>query len=309
MSIEANIHYIWMGGEIPAPYRKGISFTEMINPDYNVKVHDLGDILPVLEEHAPVLAKFVDTIQIPAAISDIARLALIYAYGGWYVDTDTVPRVAIDYWANSGHEAYIFSRIDNSKLIVQNSLLGAKAGHPVFLHALRVIERLLESRQYNYSVYSATGPIALIAAVSPFVSEPKVYFDEMDYSLVNVIGGGTKGSWTYQENCGILMSQEEPPVFNPHSSLDRIGSVEAWRFYRKVFDMYPETRQRNYVRLLERLGVHHVHKKKLKGEVLELAQEFLPIEDHEEFYRKLVDELSAQGDAPLGFKYGSMLSK
>ncbi|RAD87813.1 hypothetical protein DN508_30850, partial [Burkholderia multivorans] len=68
----------------------------MINPDYNVKVHDLGDILPVLEEHAPVLAKFVDTIQIPAAISDIARLALIYAYGGLYVDPDTVPRVAID---------------------------------------------------------------------------------------------------------------------------------------------------------------------------------------------------------------------
>ena len=295
--IDKKIHYIWLGGEFPDSYRRGMEYTEILNADHEVILHGFDDVLRVVDLHTPQLADLVRSMRIPAAIADIGRLALLFEYGGWYVDADTVPRVALNYWTSSEKDAYVFTRIDNSKVIVQNSLLASRAGHPMFLGALKAIENIVTSRMYNYSVYRATGPTALLGALSPYLEASDVSVSDIDYSYIDGAPHATKGSWTFQENCGIVIGPDCPPVFNPHSSLDRIGSIAAWNYYRSVFDDYSETRASNYRALIGRLGVHHVHQETIKDEVLDLVERYMSPDTDREFYEKLLRELVNQGDS------------
>lgn len=303
MSIPSKIFFYWDGPNMSSTYERNIEHVRILNSDWDVKVVDDNFCLPILEKNFPEYVSLYKKIVIPAAKSDIMRLALLYEYGGWYIDCDMRPRVTLDYWDYSNKSLYLFWVLNGKKKALSNNFIGAAPGHPFMKKALKIIFSFLEKRFFINSVYNSTGPNAVFCAIGSYVHDRATEFQEMDYSVIDVIGDNTKGSWTYQENCGIWHDEQNPPVFYPHVSLDRIESLDAFHYYCKTFDKYPENRAENYGKLLQRAGVHYLHKHNLIQEISELTEEFLPYIKDKEYFKRLADKYKEKGCRDLARKF------
>jgi Glycosyltransferase sugar-binding region containing DXD motif len=67
-----------------ANIREFIEVWSNFSPTFRVFGHD--DILPLIAKYFPVYVAIFDAIRIPAAKADVARLILLYEFGGLYVD-------------------------------------------------------------------------------------------------------------------------------------------------------------------------------------------------------------------------------
>lgn len=290
--MKKNIFFFWDGPNITAPLKKNIEYTQAIHPDYNVQLVKGSDVLPILERRYPELASIYNDIRIPAVKSDIARLVLVEEHGGWYIDCDMSLRISLKHYDLLEKDLYLFWRVDNNKITVPNALIGGKKNHPFFERAITIISNLLFNKIHNYSVFKTTGPISLVPSSSEFSHDKNVFYEELDYTKFDVINDGeTKGSWTYQENCGILINEQNPPVFNPNSALDRIGSEKALEYYKTIFDDFPSTRNKNYRALLKRLALHYIKTPSLREEVTTLVETYMVDENNKDFLVKFYQEL------------------
>lgn len=72
------------------------------------------DVIPLIERHFPVCVELYKSIRIPAARSDIARLLLLYEFGGFYLDCHFGLRDAAEinrlYASLAQREAIFFDR-------------------------------------------------------------------------------------------------------------------------------------------------------------------------------------------------------
>ena len=283
-------HFFLLGwAKYNAAIKKNILYTEAIHPDHKVTVVDSKIVKNILDKYFPDLANVYNDIQIPAAKSDIGRLAILFDQGGWYIDCDMSLRVSVNYFESFRKDLYLFTRIDNNKITAPNAFMGGIKGHRFFSKALNIITRMLINKINNYSVFKTTGPMAVIPAVSEFMRDENVMVQDLDYTLFDVINDGkTKGSWTWMENCGVLINKENPCIFNSNSSIDRIGSIDAFYFYIKIFNMFPETKDRNFKSMLRRLAIHHLDKnKQIKEEVKTLINEYLDPNIDQEIFKAM----------------------
>ena len=275
--MEKNIFFFWDGNEMSHQLKRNIRQTEAIHPDHKVSIIDAKIVKNILKNYFHGLAEVYDDIPIPAAKSDIGRLAILFDQGGWYIDCDMSLRISLNYYENFRKDLYLFTRIDNNKITSPNALIGGIKGHAFFKRALTIISRLLINKINNYSVFKTTGPMAMISAVSEFMNDKNVLVQELDYTLFDVINDGkTKGSWTWMENCGVLLNKENPCLFNGNSSIERIGSIDAFNYYKSTFNMFPETKERNFKVMLKRLAIHHLNNnKQIKDDVISLINKYL----------------------------------
>lgn len=303
MTVSNKVFFYWDGPNISSAYERNIEHVRIINPDRDVKVVDDSFCIPILRQIFPEYVSLYKKIVIPAAKSDIMRLVLLYEYGGWYIDCDMRPRTSLDYWDYSNKDLYVFWVLNGNKKTISNNFIGGAAGHPFFKKALKVIFSFLETRFFINSVYHSTGPNAVFCAAGSYLHDSGVEFQEMDYRVIDVIGDKTKGSWTYQENCGIWHDEQNPPKFYPHIPLDRIESQEAFHYFCKVFDEFPENRAENYGRLLQRAGVHYLHKHNFVQEIADLTEKFWPYIKDKEYFKKLSDKYKEKGYRDLAKKF------
>lgn len=296
-NIPKNISYFWEKGEISARYRNNIRFTKIINPNHKVKIFNDEECLELLYNIFP---KYVDTyisISIPSCKSDIMRMILLYQFGGWYLDCDTKPRCSIDFFEEKGKDLYLFwVKSNKGKLTILGTPIGGASKHPFFLHAAEIFFELLRSRLNNHSVYPNTGPAAILAAAGAYINLGATKYKEADYSYVDVEGDETKGSWTYQEACGILIDDDNPCKFHSSRNVDQIGSLEAFVYFTKMFDRFPQTMANNYRKLLLKAGNHYVMEHKLNNEIVDLSLKYVNPEEHPKYYSELTETLSKLND-------------
>lgn len=247
-----------------------------MNPRSSFKVASDDDVLPILSRYCPDLLEIYKKIDVPAAKSDCARLALLYEFGGWYLDFDTFPRTSLDFYESKNKDLYLSYLVqDNSKVTLPNSPIGGRARHPYFLEALNYIAAMLRSKINHYSVYNSTGPTAALAAAGAFINLDSTSYKNIDYSYLDVNGDQTKGSWTYQESCGVWSSDENPVIFNDGNSEKRLGAKGSLEWYVKQFDRYPETKKDNYRKMLRKLAVYYINELGLVCDVCELSALYL----------------------------------
>lgn len=294
--VEKNIFFYWTGGQLPELYKKNVDYTKLVNPDYRTLVVDDDFCIPVLSRLVPDAVDLYQKISIPAVKSDIMRMALLYEFGGWYVDCDMRPRVSLDYWASMDFDLYLFWVNNSNKVSIQNCFLGGRAGHEFFRHALNTFFRILEDGGFNYHVYKVTGPDAVLAASGGYLHDAETRFEQMDYAYIDVFGEVSKGSWTYQECCGIVHDRDDPPIIRTNVDLSRIESLTAFEYFVSVFDRYPATQARNYGKLLSRAGVHYVHKHKINDVITELSLKYADHISDATYFSRLTEKLEEQGD-------------
>ncbi len=224
-------------------------------------------------------------------------MILLYQFGGWYLDCDTKPRCSIDYFEEKGKDLYLFwVKSNKGKLTILGTPIGGASKHPFFLHAAEIFFELLRSRLNNHSVYPNTGPAAILAAAGAFINLGATKYKEADYSYVDVEGDETKGSWTYQEACGILIDDDNPCKFHSSRNVDQIGSLEAFVYFTKMFDRFPQTMANNYRKLLLKAGNHYVMEHKLNNEIVDLSLKYVNPEEHPKYYSELTKTLSKLND-------------
>ena len=293
--IERNLFFYWEGPRLPDIYDNSIRYITAVNPEYEVALVDGTCARDRLKDLAPRLEAIFDDILIPAVKSDIMRMAILHKFGGWYLDCDSRPRVGLDHWGMGDHDLALKYVVVNGKMSVHNSIIGGAAGHGFFAHSLRLMERVVVDRLTHYSVYRSTGPDLCLLSATPFLRAESTRFDPMDYELIDVIQSPHKGTWTFQECCGLWANDTDPVVFRPHVELARIERLDALAYFRRMFDRFAATQADNYKKLMLRAGVHYVHKHGISDEILSLSERFVP-NGERAYYNRLHDKLAEQKD-------------
>ncbi|MDR1009542.1 MAG: hypothetical protein LBM04_00135 [Opitutaceae bacterium] len=120
--IPKKIHYIWLGeAEKPALVGRCIASWRRVLPDYEVVLWNDSNITCA----HPVYARARRENR-HAFASDVARLEILKAHGGIYMDADVEVRKSLDEFL--AHRAFL--GMENGWL-AGTALFGAEAGHPI----------------------------------------------------------------------------------------------------------------------------------------------------------------------------------
>jgi hypothetical protein len=109
-----------------------------------------ADVLPILDSSWPSYADLYRRIRIPACKSDLARLLLLFNFGGLYVDSHVGPgntqKLVHLYARLATHEVVFFDKTwehtSDGDICMMNSVICARKSSPV-------IKRLIESAFHN----------------------------------------------------------------------------------------------------------------------------------------------------------------
>lgn len=134
-----------------------------------------------------------ERLRVPAERSDILRLELLYRFGGVYVDTDLECRRSLDpYIENLG---FFVAQLKPNR--INNAFIGATAGHPILLRALRE----LTPREFPGYDKWAAGPLFLdrllgdypeIHAFPPGLLYPRTPAEEEDAIAIHHVARSWK---------------------------------------------------------------------------------------------------------------------
>jgi mannosyltransferase OCH1-like enzyme len=128
------IHQIWLGPK-ERPKLWMDSWKEH-NPDWEYKLWT-EDNLPILYNQ-----KQFDTIQSYAGKADIARVEILYRWGGIYIDADCECLRSLE---NRFLVPRFFACYENELTrpgLIQNSVIGSIPGHPLLKECMRAIEQV-----------------------------------------------------------------------------------------------------------------------------------------------------------------------
>lgn len=282
--MEKNIFYYWTGPKLSDRYERNSKRMQILHPDRKVQIVDDEFCLPLIKKISPKLYEIYNDIKIPAARSDCARLSVLYEHGGWYLDFDMFLRTGISFWEDDGKDLYLqLSVQSNGKVTSPNSIMGGRARHPFFKAALDYIAANLEGKYCHHSVFNATGPTAILAASGPWLKSPKTYFEDFGSGYIDINGDNTKGSWTFQESCGIWANSSTPTTFHDASSVERLGAKGSLDYYIKRFDEFEATKKSNYRKMLTKLAIYYINEQGLGLRVSKLATQYFDSGNDKEF--------------------------
>lgn len=165
------IHQTWRARELPSIFQKIYDENKRLNPDFEFKIwrHSPcpdADIDEFLMKEYPDIYKCFEKAQFGVQKADIARIAILYHYGGIYYDLDILSikplKKLIDLEANNVYMALEpaeqTQKIFGSDNVLCNAFIAAPPKHPLFKRALEEVMSLIQRHGDNaYKVFNAFG--------------------------------------------------------------------------------------------------------------------------------------------------------
>lgn len=157
---------------MPLNVRDGVESWAKVNADYKCRLWNGEQSLDFLHSHfsAQIVELFAKS-TIPAFKSDLIRYALLYVYGGIYVDADTKAQSPLTP-TFPRRARLILTYADRADAglatIVKNDFIAARSGNQVFLEMLDRIYANCEAAQNSsksYNIHSLSGPSLLKSVV------------------------------------------------------------------------------------------------------------------------------------------------
>lgn len=170
--MEFNIFAYWSGED--SSIRSFVDNWE--NCSKGVKIFKDREIRLIIDKHFREFVELYDSVTIPAAKSDIARLAVLYDQGGFYTDVhvgfsdaNAVSKLMEFVKTQDAivvNNALFRDKRPNNGIKVINSILFAKPGHKFFYDACLIALQNLRSQWINenehgfvsYDIWRLTGP-------------------------------------------------------------------------------------------------------------------------------------------------------
>ena len=171
MAIPKIIHYCWFGGnELPDQVKQCIESWREFCPDYEIVRWD---------EHNYDYTKYTFTKDAYEAkkwafVSDVARLDVVYRYGGIYLDTDVELLTTLDPFL----ENKAFMGFEQGRKVNTGLGFGAEKGNPVIKANLDVYEEILFTAD-NGSIDEIACPIITTSVLEQVGLERKDVFQQL----------------------------------------------------------------------------------------------------------------------------------
>lgn len=183
------IHQIWYQGsnKIPEKYSEYRKTWTKYNPNVQIIVWDEKNILNLIKQQFPEYYSWFQSLPLRIQKIDTAKLFILVAYGGAYVDMDMESlkplneiydskRVVIGEIGLSGFEQFLLKLVFKLKRPeINNGIILAPPNHPFLIWYLKCLKNtlpreptLLEKMYQELYILTTVGPISLTLAVEEY---------------------------------------------------------------------------------------------------------------------------------------------
>jgi hypothetical protein len=169
------VHLFWTDprhGQAPIPddMARNVAAWETLFPDFDVRVWLRDELRDLLEDfHGLRVWDAVRVCRFGNLQSDLARLALLYEYGGFYSDLRQVPLRPFLHELLEYEAAIVAAHqptIPNYAERLTNSFLGSPPGHSLWHEALkRAVHNIEARRQLSAVALAGIGPLEVAMAL------------------------------------------------------------------------------------------------------------------------------------------------
>jgi mannosyltransferase OCH1-like enzyme len=170
MSIPKIIYQTYKDQNIPTLTRFFVQLMKWRNPQYQYEFYDDKRIDAFfLAEYGNEVYKAYKRIDIGAAKADFFRYAVLYKFGGVYLDIDGYTTRNLDELIQPD-DAAIITKERNPGIFAQYALVFEK-GHPMLKRCLDKILDNIENDKHSNDIHRLTGPTVFTEAVNECIEE------------------------------------------------------------------------------------------------------------------------------------------
>lgn len=183
--------------------------------------------------------------KIPASRADMARLILLYHYGGFYVDLSMEMISSLDDYLNTDvtllkRDDFERYKDDPSKAHFTNSIIGAPRESEFIALLISKMRFNFSAGCYQYDVIRCTGPGLINSIIGEYIDLLNVgiiSFKKAKGEVFNYIRvQGFSNSWTKLQSQGILdtsSTNKKARRLQLHLGWPKVGSTSIQDFYQK----------------------------------------------------------------------------
>jgi FkbM family methyltransferase len=126
-AIPKNIHFVWIGSEIPSWAQKNIDEFKRLNGGFKIKLHDETALA---EDFEPYYKRIDNPVHGWSMKKDLIELSVLRKYGGYFFDTDFWPVAPVEKMIenNTGKKCQLFVSADGN--IVANGAVFCRYNDP-----------------------------------------------------------------------------------------------------------------------------------------------------------------------------------
>lgn len=170
MPIPKVIYQTFKNDKLPFVTRQFISLLKAKNPSYRYEFFDDSRIIDFFKkEYDSITYDAYNRIAIGAVKADFFRYAVLYKYGGVYLDIDGYTLKNLDHMILS-HDDAIITRERNPDYYAQYALIFCK-DHPFLKRTIEIcVDNILHNRFPN-SGHAMTGPAVYTQAIEECIAE------------------------------------------------------------------------------------------------------------------------------------------
>ncbi len=217
-NIPKNIIQFWHDKtEIPKILQNSISVTKRSNDDYKFIFADDHTIYNLLKDDKYYLLDLYKLNRIPASRSDMARLILLYEYGGFYLDVSMEMHKSLNELVEPDDEIILVQRDDDPRYKecptdahVINGIIGITPNSDFILWCLKKVRTNLTIGLHNHRVFVATGAMIIneaLVVLGDSYKVKKLSFVSLKNEFLASRGApGISNSWVHSQKEGIIDS-------------------------------------------------------------------------------------------------------
>jgi hypothetical protein len=158
------VHQTWRSDTLPSVFEQIYKENKRLNPDFEFKLWSHKPGPPMIDEFIqkeyPDIYDIFKDAKYGVQKADIARIAILYHYGGIYIDLDILCLKKLDTLINfDSDEVYMAlepaeqtQRIFNSDNVLCNAFIVTPPKHPLFKRAMEEMKELV--KRHNTAVYN-----------------------------------------------------------------------------------------------------------------------------------------------------------
>jgi len=231
--IPRNLIFFWDDlNNLPIAIVNAIEVSKKNNSNYHIIMADDAYMYEFIQNnHSKMFLELYKLNQIAASRSDIARLMLLYEFGGFYVDASMQLQKNLDTINNHDKDLVLIKKDDggqykncpNSAHHI-NGLIGAK---PKSKFIKSCIEQLLVNLilgKFNNTVIQATGPGVIRSVIAKqdnlSVKEYNISYLRGNLFLSKKVKG-INSSWVCQQSKGII----KPNLYKKGRSFNKVWNI------------------------------------------------------------------------------------